>query len=217
MVSLFTLSMEQTSSYTSRSYRVAALWAGITDIPAKVFIDNLLPFCGTKDVISLGCTNKLLALVTTDETLWKRKLVVDYNFPVSETARTSGWKFIYRKSRNPRIFVWGCVTFSFFHDTRVSICSSMHSRVLAGIVQSEGQRQARVTAVSGGDPWVFSFSGRTSPSRCSCRQPRDKWRVSQSSIPMLNKYPHYSLFLYTDRACHALGSDGSVYVWGGCF
>lgn len=60
-----------------------------------------------KDVFSLGCTNKFFALITTDDTLWKRRLAVDYNFTGSETARTSGWKFIYKRLRNPRVFVWG--------------------------------------------------------------------------------------------------------------
>ena len=87
-------------------------WTIITDIPIKVFTGNILPFCEVDDVISLGCTNKFFALAATDETFWKQKLAVDYNFPVSRTARTSGWKLIYQKLRNPRVFVWGCVTLS---------------------------------------------------------------------------------------------------------
>lgn len=98
---------------------------GIVDMPVELLIDNILPFCEAKDVFSLGCTNKLFALVTTDDTLWRRKLAVDYNFTGSETARTSGWKFIYQRLRNPRVFVWGCVVFS--DATRVFICPPMHS------------------------------------------------------------------------------------------
>ena len=82
---------------------------GIADIPVELFIDNILPFCEAKDVFSLGCTNKFFAVVTTDDTFWKRKLAVDYNFTGSETARTNGWKFIYQRLRNPRVFVWGYV------------------------------------------------------------------------------------------------------------
>jgi len=100
---------------------------GIADIPVELLIDNILPFCEAKDVLSLGCTNKFLALVTTDDMLWKRKLAVDYNFTGSETARTSGWKFIYQRLRNPRVFVWGCVIFSvLFYVTRVLIRPSTH-------------------------------------------------------------------------------------------
>ena len=82
---------------------------GIADVPVEVLIDNILPFCEVNDVVSLGCTNKLFAIVTTDDMFWKRRLAIDYNFTGSETARTSGWKFIYKRLRNPRVFVWGYV------------------------------------------------------------------------------------------------------------
>jgi len=95
---------------------MAALQAKITDIPVKVFTDNVLSSCETKDVISLGCANKFFALVATDEKFWKRKLAIDYNFTGSETARTSGWKFLYQRLRNPRVFVWGYTTFSSSQD-----------------------------------------------------------------------------------------------------
>ena len=87
---------------------------GIADVPVEVLIDNILPFCEVKDVFSLGCTNKFFALITTDDTFWKRRLAVDYNFTGSETARSSGWKFIYKRLRNPRVFVWGYVILFYF-------------------------------------------------------------------------------------------------------
>ena len=87
------------------------MWTEITDIPVKVLTKNILPFCEAKDVLSLGCTNKFFALVAADDAFWRLKLAVDYNFTGSETARTSGWKFIYQKLRHPRVFVWGYVAF----------------------------------------------------------------------------------------------------------
>jgi SCF-associated factor 1 len=111
---------------------MASQKTGIADIPVEVLIDNILPFCEVKDVFSIGCANKFFALVTADDMLWKRRLAVDYNFTGSETARTSGWKFIYKRLRNPRVFVWGYVTFlfSFHHVARMLIRSSMRARVL---------------------------------------------------------------------------------------
>jgi len=108
---------------------MAALWTQITDIPAKVLTNNILPFCETKDVFSLGCTNKFFALVTTDDTLWRQKLAVDYNFTGSGMTRTSGWKSIYQRLRKPRVFVWGYVPFSFFYTIRVFIHSFIHSLI----------------------------------------------------------------------------------------
>jgi len=103
---------------------------GIADIPVELLIDNILPFCEAKDVFSLGCTNKFFALVTTDDTFWKRRLVVDYNFTGSETARTSGWKFIYQRLRNPRVFVWGYVIFLCYEGIHSSV-NATHSSALS--------------------------------------------------------------------------------------
>ena len=99
---------------------MAAQKTGIADVPVELFIDNILPFCETKDVFSLGCTNKFFALITTDDTFWKRRLAVDFNFTGSETARTSGWKFIYKRLRSPRVFVWGYVISSLCYFAGVS-------------------------------------------------------------------------------------------------
>jgi SCF-associated factor 1 len=112
---------------------------GIADVPVEVLIDNILPFCEVNDVFSLGCINKFFALITTDDTFWKRRLAADYNFTGSDTARTSGWKFIYKRLRNPRVFVWGYVISfipSFYEDvdlfvdapTRTSLISSFREK-----------------------------------------------------------------------------------------
>ena len=109
---------------------MATTWsAGFTDIPAKVLINNILPLCEVKDVLSLGCTNNFFALIAGGEAFWKRKLAVDYNFTGSGTARTSGQKFIYQRLKNPRVFVWGCVTFSFCYSMRrLFFCRCIHAR-----------------------------------------------------------------------------------------
>ena len=106
---------------------MATCWAQITDIPIEVLVNRILPFCEGKDVLSLGCTNKLFALVANDAMFWRGKLAADYNFTGLETTRTSGWKLIYQKLRNPRIFVWGYAAFLFFGVMRVFIRSLMHS------------------------------------------------------------------------------------------
>ena len=81
----------------------------ITDIPIEVFIDNILPLLPLADLLRLSSTNKFFYLLAADETFWKRKLEVDFNFPSSETARNTGWRFIYRRLANPKVYVWGCV------------------------------------------------------------------------------------------------------------
>ena len=71
-------------------------------------------------MLSLGCTNKFFAHIMSDDALWRRKLVIDYNFTGSETNRTSGWKFIYLRLGKPQLFCWGCVMFLFRYVTEAS-------------------------------------------------------------------------------------------------
>jgi len=40
---------------------------------------------------------------------WKLKLESEFNFTSRETARTAGWKAIYRGMRRPQVFTWGYV------------------------------------------------------------------------------------------------------------
>ncbi|KAL0065178.1 hypothetical protein AAF712_007848 [Marasmius tenuissimus] len=79
----------------------------ITDLPVELHIDNFLPILPLKDLLNLGATNKHFATLCNDNTLWKRKLDSDFNFNGANTARTTGWKFIYLRLTNPRVYVWG--------------------------------------------------------------------------------------------------------------
>ncbi|KAF8159521.1 regulator of chromosome condensation 1/beta-lactamase-inhibitor protein II [Crassisporium funariophilum] len=79
----------------------------LSELPVEVFLDNLLPYLPVTDLLRLTCTSKLFAVLGSDDTFWKRKLQEDFNFTGEGTARTSGWKFIYRGLFKPRVFVWG--------------------------------------------------------------------------------------------------------------
>ncbi|KII85876.1 hypothetical protein PLICRDRAFT_115016 [Plicaturopsis crispa FD-325 SS-3] len=79
----------------------------ITDIPVEVLIDNLLPQIPIRDLLSLAATNRAFTQLAADETFWKRKLQADFNFNGNDTARTSGWKAIYKGLSRPKVFTWG--------------------------------------------------------------------------------------------------------------
>jgi len=79
----------------------------LTDLPVEVLVDNVLPLVELSDIGSLAATSRALAAVSADDTFWKRKCDDDFNFTSSETARTSGWKVLYKGLFRPRIFVWG--------------------------------------------------------------------------------------------------------------
>ncbi|KIP10060.1 hypothetical protein PHLGIDRAFT_28732 [Phlebiopsis gigantea 11061_1 CR5-6] len=79
----------------------------LQDLPPEVFLDNLLPFLPVTDLQHLGATSKDFYKLTSDDLFWKRKIREDYNFPDSSTARNTGWKFIYKRLANPKVYVWG--------------------------------------------------------------------------------------------------------------
>ena len=94
------------------SYRVATWMIKIADIPVGVLINNILPFCEIKDVLSFGCTNKFFALAVADESFWRQKVAVDYKFKGPETNSIYGWKLIYQRLGKPQDFMWEYVAFS---------------------------------------------------------------------------------------------------------
>ncbi|CAE6451761.1 unnamed protein product [Rhizoctonia solani] len=79
----------------------------IIELPIELLIDHLLPCIPLRDLLSLSCTCKYFALVCGDDTFWKRKTSNEYNFEGAGSARTSGFKHLYRGLRHPRVFVWG--------------------------------------------------------------------------------------------------------------
>ncbi|KAJ3510836.1 hypothetical protein NLJ89_g4452 [Agrocybe chaxingu] len=79
----------------------------LADLPIEVLLDNVLPYLPVLSLVRLGQCSKLFATLCNDDTLWKLRLYEDYNFSGQGTARTSGWKFIYRGLFKPRVFVWG--------------------------------------------------------------------------------------------------------------
>ena len=79
----------------------------LSDLPVELVLDHLLPNLPVRDLLALGATNHQYATLCDDELLWKERCKQDFNFSSSRTARTKGWKFIYKGLRNPKVFVWG--------------------------------------------------------------------------------------------------------------
>ncbi|KAG8703469.1 hypothetical protein FRC09_004147 [Ceratobasidium sp. 395] len=93
----------------------------ITDLPIELLIDSLLPALALRDLLNLACTNKFFAAVCADDTFWRRKTTLEYNFSGAESARTSGFRNVYRGLRRPRVFVWGETSHS-----RLALTKSKH-------------------------------------------------------------------------------------------
>jgi SCF-associated factor 1 len=90
--------------------------ASLARLPLDIYYDQLLPLLPLDSLIHLSETCKafdqLVNREPASESLWRHRIETDLNFPADSTARTSGWKELYRRVRNPRIYVWGCVVFS---------------------------------------------------------------------------------------------------------
>jgi SCF-associated factor 1 len=76
-------------------------------LPVEVLLDHVLPTLPTQGLLNLSSTSRQFADLGDDDTLWKRKLLEEFNFSGEGTARTSGWKFIYRGLSRPQTYVWG--------------------------------------------------------------------------------------------------------------
>lgn len=79
----------------------------LASLPIEVLVDHVLPSLPARGLLNLSSTNKQFAALGDDDIIWKRKLLEDFNFSGEGTARTSGWKFIYRGLAHPRTYVWG--------------------------------------------------------------------------------------------------------------
>ncbi|KAF7308474.1 RCC1/BLIP-II protein [Mycena chlorophos] len=74
----------------------------LESMPLELLLDNLLMIMPIESVLQLASTNKFFATLCADELLWQRRLKADFNFSDAGTARTSGWRFIYRNIYNPK-------------------------------------------------------------------------------------------------------------------
>ncbi|KAH9940813.1 RCC1/BLIP-II [Epithele typhae] len=81
--------------------------SGIADLPVELFLDGIFPHLSVADLARLGATNKFLNGLSNDDAYWHRRIQEDFNFPNFDTARETGWKFLYKRLSDPKAYVWG--------------------------------------------------------------------------------------------------------------
>lgn len=79
----------------------------IADLPVELFLDGILSFLPVRDVLSFGAANRFFNAVAADEAFWHRRIQQDFNFSGADTARRTGWKFLYKRLSHPEVYVWG--------------------------------------------------------------------------------------------------------------
>ncbi|KAI0358132.1 RCC1/BLIP-II [Trametes cingulata] len=81
--------------------------ASLADLPVELFLDGIFPYLPVQDLLHLGSTNRFFNNLTNDEAYWHRRIQEDFNFSGSDTARKTGWKFLYKRLSHPQLYVWG--------------------------------------------------------------------------------------------------------------
>ncbi|EIW58164.1 RCC1/BLIP-II [Trametes versicolor FP-101664 SS1] len=77
------------------------------DLPVELFLDGIFPLLPVADLLHLGSTNRFFSNLVNDEAYWHRRIQEDFNFSGSDTARKTGWKFLYKRLSHPQVYVWG--------------------------------------------------------------------------------------------------------------
>ena len=165
---------------------------------------------------------QLFSTICSDETFWKRRLESDFNFTNAETARTSGWKFIYRGLFKPRgeskskfLAILADSHFSLRLGASISLDISvwlyvliLHSnrsaRVLMVGLVSQNRRYRQSMAFHSRRNLSFLMLVLSVLWREECKPEQAGVRTQEASIHII----------YFFRSFHALDSDGSIYVWG---
>ncbi|KAI1796783.1 RCC1/BLIP-II [Ganoderma leucocontextum] len=80
---------------------------GIADLPVELFLDGIFTFFPVRDLLNFGAANRFFSTLVSDEAFWHRRIQQDFNFSGSDTARQTGWKFLYKRLSNPGVYVWG--------------------------------------------------------------------------------------------------------------
>ncbi|KAH9847325.1 RCC1/BLIP-II [Lenzites betulinus] len=79
----------------------------LTELPVELFLDGIFPHLPVADLVHLGSTSRYLADLADDEAYWHRRIQEDFNFSGADTARKTGWKFLYKRLSHPQVYVWG--------------------------------------------------------------------------------------------------------------
>jgi hypothetical protein len=89
----------------------------IETLNLDVLIDYLIPRLDLKSTLNLSSTNEsFYDLIqrnnSTKELIWRRKISVDFNFPLNSTGRKHGWFELYKKLEKQQLYTFGATSHS---------------------------------------------------------------------------------------------------------
>lgn len=80
---------------------------GVSQIPYQLLLDAILPLLDIQTLIRLRAVSHAFKEAVDDNVVWRRRIRTDFRFPLQSSARTTGWKTIYRGLANPELYTWG--------------------------------------------------------------------------------------------------------------
>lgn len=172
------------------------------ELPVELFLDGIFPLLPVTDLLHLGSTNRFFSNLANDEAYWHRRIQEDFNFSGSDTARKTGWKFLYKRLSHPQVYVWGCVPTVRLHAyvARLNVSQSEKSQSRLGLVDTPK------TAVRDGVPY---------PVRLDIPGVRIVSLVAGGMCELnILLFSHSTYPSQCYRSFHAIDSRGDVYVWG---
>ncbi|PWN34257.1 RCC1/BLIP-II [Meira miltonrushii] len=80
---------------------------GASQLPYQLVLDTILPLLDIQTLIRLRAVSHAFKEAVDDNVVWRRRIRSDFRFPLQSSARTTGWKTIYRGLANPELYTWG--------------------------------------------------------------------------------------------------------------
>lgn len=82
----------------------------INDLPDSVFLFGVVPHLDITTLLTLRSVSGRFQAIVDDESVWRRKVAADFNFPLATTARahtSNSWRLLYKGLKRSNVYLWG--------------------------------------------------------------------------------------------------------------
>lgn len=79
----------------------------LLELPVDILVENVFSRLDANTLVRLSLTCQELYRLCNDEHLWKHLVSEDYNIPRDASFRHSGWKSLYARLSDSRVYTWG--------------------------------------------------------------------------------------------------------------
>lgn len=96
---------------TASTTTTVSAMADFLGLPYQLLVDSVLSYLDSESLRNLRQVSRSSQRLVDDDLVWRRKIAADFNFPVTSSARMSGWQLIYKGLCNPELYTWGDYTY----------------------------------------------------------------------------------------------------------